>query len=288
MMGRSRSVVPEIPGWVGAAAMGMGLAAVVTAGALPERWQDTGLYLGVGLAFATVGGILLNLAMGTYPAWRHMATVIGIMLGIVPVLLIAWRDLHRQPQTLSPGVRSHPAVYPYPAVYSHAEAAIGPKRTRPVPQPSQSDPAADSAAPQQLESVLIEVSDILNRKAEPALNRATLTLRNRVHSPNAQNLKTQLNYTIQRLQDVRASLQAIQSQHPDLDDRLSAVIGDTAALDDLISLLTRLGDSPDTPQDDLGQSVKGPDPQEATAPAIQWIADCNRRIIELRKMLGTA
>jgi hypothetical protein len=157
-----------------------------------------------------------------------------------------------------------------------------------VSPPSQSAPAADSAAPQQLESVLIEVSDILNRKAEPALNRVTLTLRNRVHSPNAQNLESQLTYTIQRLEDVRASLLAIQSQHPDLGDRLSAVIGDTAALDDLISQLTRLGDSLNTPQDDTGQPVKGPDPQEATAPAIRWIADCNRRITELRKMLGTA
>ena len=283
-----RRVIPEIPGWVGLAAMGTALAVVVMAGALPERWQDASLYLGVGLAFATVGGVFLNLAMGAYPAWRHVATVMGIMLGTLPVLLVAWHDLHRQPQTLSTGVISHPAVYSQPAEYSHSAAAIEPKRTRPVLPPPRSDPAADSTAPQQLESVLIEVSDILNRKAEPALNRATVTLRNRVHSPDTQSLKTQLQYTIQRLEDVRASLHVIQSQHPDLGDRLSAVIGDTAALDDLISLLSSLGDPLDTPRDGTGQPLKGPDPQEVTAPAIQWITDCNQRITELRKTLGTA
>jgi hypothetical protein len=258
------------------------------AGALPERWQDASLYLGVGLAFATVGGVFLNLAMGAYPARRHMATVIGIMLGILPVLLVAWGDLHRQPQPPPPGVPSHPAVYSHPAEYSHSEAAVGPKRTRPVPPPPRSAPPADSTDPQQLESALSEVSDILNRKAGTALNRATLTLRNRVHSPDTQSLKTQLTNTIQRLEDVRASLQGIQSQHRDLGDRLSAVIGDTAALDDLISLLSNLGDSLDAPQDNTGQTVKGPDPQEATAPVIQWIADCNQRITELRKTLGTS
>jgi hypothetical protein len=267
----SRSFVPEIPGWVGVAAMVTGVALAVTAGTLPERWQDAALYLGVGLTFATVGGLLLNLAMAVRPAWRSLATVVGIVLGALPVVLVTWLDRHNGPETTPRPVRSHPV-------------ALVPARAEPVPQ-ARPQPETAGAAAQQLEPVLAEVSDVLNKKARPALSRAVVSLM-RVRALDPEAVKSQLTAATGDLEEVKTSLREIQSRHDEFRGELSSLIGNTSALDEAISRLRELRDSIEGAPDTLRRP--GNEPRSVTAPVDEWIAGCNQRIADLRKTLGTA
>jgi hypothetical protein len=252
-----------------------GVAAAGSASALPERWQVAGLYLGVGLAFATVGGLLLNLATAGRPTWRGMATVVGIVLGVLPVLLVAWPDLHNQPHTASLPVH-------FPRVVT------APPPTRPIPH-ARSDPAAGPSAAQQLEPVLAEVSDILNHKARPALSRAVNTLmRSRVHSLDPEAVRSQLTSATGDLEEVQRSLRQIQSRHDEFRSELTGVIGDSAVLDGVISRLRGLRDAIDGAPENDTLRRPGNEPRSVTAPLDQWITDCNQRIADLRQTLATA
>src|SRR5215469_7694556 len=208
-----RSSLAEIPGWVAVAAMVAGTLLCVATGALPERWQDAGLYLGVGLVFASVGGTLVNLMISARSSWRGTATISGSILGALPLLFVAWYNIRARPVTVPPLPVSRATV----VAASTAGAAGHPE--------SQAASRGTPAGPTQLEPVLAEIAEVLKKKARPALDQAATTLRRgreRELPPAA--VRSQLSDTARELEEARTSLQDIQSRHDGLSAQLTSVI----------------------------------------------------------------
>src|SRR5215469_435037 len=135
--------VPRIPAWVGLLALCAALVLTVGAGVLPERWQDPALFLGVGLAFGSVGGILFSVLTGARPDWQGVATVTGMILGVIPVIGLIMSPRLQHPPDATPVSVTRAA-----APSSHLTAAMAfPQRTQERPHLETQSQAGAQAAP---------------------------------------------------------------------------------------------------------------------------------------------
>jgi len=264
--------VPRIPAWVGLLALCAALVLTVGAGVLPERWQDPALFLGVGLAFGSVGGILFSVLTGARPDWQGVATVTGMILGVIPVIGLIMSPRLQHPPDATPVSVTRAA-----APSSHLTAAMAfPQRTQRQPHLETQSQAGARAAPDRdtLESVLTKVTDILN-------NAHTSALQILSHAPEGiqrdpEGFKSQVQSVARDLESARSSLDRI-AANPDFRGQLATIVGDTSALDALISALRNFGDSLDKGDPaDLQQSRNLLRSQSASTSA--WIVQCNRRI----------
>jgi hypothetical protein len=274
-----RTLLAKIFGWLGVAALLAGALLCTATGVLPERWQEAGVYFGVGLAFAAVGGTLVNLAISARPKWRGMATIGGGILAALPLLFVAWHNTHERPATAAPLPVSRSAVA---AARSNAGAARRPE----VSAALRSAPAGLT----QLDPVLAEMSTVLKKQARVAVDEAALILRRgRARELPATAVRSQLSDTARELEEVRTSLKDIQSRHEELPLQLTSVVGDTTALDNLIGSLrwlTDLLENDVTGAETLAQPEN--EPQHVTAPVNEWLARCMQQIADLMPRAATA
>jgi hypothetical protein len=94
----------------------------------------------------------------------------------------------------------------------------------------------------------------------------------------AEAVRSQLTAAAQDLEEVRSSLQQIQSRNPAFRRELTDVIGDSSALDAVIVRLHGLRES--APE---GLTQPENEPLSVTAPVDRWIAECNQRLASLAK-----
>jgi hypothetical protein len=161
------------------------------------------------------------------------------------------------------------------ATASNARAARRPA----LPAASRRAPAE----PTQLEPVLAEMSAVLKKQARAAVDEAAAILRRgREHELPATAVRLQLSDTARELEEVRTSLQDIQSRHDGLPLQLTSVVGDTTALDNLIGSLRWLAgllENDKTAAETLAQPEN--EPQHLTAAVNEWLARCIQQIADL-------
>jgi len=283
-----RSFIPKVVGWVPVAAMATGLLLTVIASALPERWQEGGLLLGVGLTFACIDALLLNLATARCRSWRGLATVIGGVLGALPVLgLVAWHNLHDQPDAATRAIRRQattPVSIGSPLRVDKPSSAPAPAR------PPTRDQVASHAsnAGQGLEPAIAELDNILNKRAQPAVDNqyrlvSSLLRRGAARRElDAGYLRPALDSAVRDLTDVQTSLGRLSADHHEVRKELDTLIGDTHPLAELISGLQNLAGSIDAGIDVLTLTRMTDGPRSESGFVSQWITECNRRIAELR------
>jgi len=291
------------PGLLLAAGFTASILACALAGALPDRLQPAGFYLGLALVFTYTVVTMIHLTPGSRFAWRGLPPVVAIGAGVLTVIAVtAWHQFTaRQPapernrvvaRSQKPEGRRVPEIR-RAQVPETRQAAVAGILTSAAPLLQQ--PPGNVQADGNMDPMLGEILALLNQKARPALDTENRLLEFFSHGgkrilANPAMFRTQVSMVARDLADVQSALTRIREQNPAFHAELDKVLGSTAPLAALNSDLKLFEDSlenivaqSEKPSDavaTLNQLAEGP--RNGTATVGQWVNDCLERLAALR------
>jgi hypothetical protein len=154
------------------------------------------------------------------------------------------------------------------------------------------------ATGESLDRLLLEVEEILNQKARPAIQAVfqstSVITRGKSRPASAESdmadIRSRLATATSALLDLERSLDEIRSRNPSFNEELNTVFGDTTPLAELSSGLHDFGYSLEGVQSSSGADGAPGVPVNVRMDADKvnrWIGDCGQRMADLRASAGT-
>lgn len=281
----------------------VGFLLLVLGGALPERAQSLALWIGMSLMLGGLAGALAWMAWGSPLEWRGISPAVSVLVGVLAGLApFAWQHLRGGHGAASWKVATvSAAAAPAVAQRRPATAALAVSGSA-IVERSRASTRPNVPTNPQLERALIDLGNLLDEEARPAVNRvfviAVAAPRNPASNPTSvDTFRVRVTSAAQSVAQLQASLERFKTENSIFAGQLDTILGGaTAPFGVLNEELERFGRAVESAAEAPGHASSSAElaPAELAlklradaSVARRWVEDCKRRIAEQRAAVNS-